>query len=60
MRKQEAYLLLGVVIGGIMWGSISSLIENNGVPAIIGLAFSSLVMGAGLGAIGHKVVSNDD
>ena len=60
MKKQEAYLLLGVFIGGIMWGSISSLIENNGIPAILGLAFSCLVMGAGLGAIGYKVVSNDD
>ena len=49
MKKQEMYLLIGVLIGGIMWGSISSLIENNGVPAIIGLAFSNLVMGVGLG-----------
>ena len=49
MKKQEMYLLIGVLIGGIMWGSISSLIENNGIPAIIGLAFSNLVMGVGLG-----------
>ena len=49
MKKQEAYLLLGVVIGGILWASVSSLVENNGLMAIIGLAFSCLVMGAGLG-----------
>ena len=49
MKKQEMYLIIGVLIGGIMWGSISSLIENNGIPAIIGLAFSNLVMGVGLG-----------
>ena len=55
MRKQEMFLLLGVVIGGILWGSVSSLIENNGVPAIAGLAFSCLVMGVGLGmTIGVK------
>ena len=49
MKKQEMYLLLGVVIGGILWGSVTSLIENNGVPAILGLAFSCIVMGVGLG-----------
>jgi hypothetical protein len=55
MKKQELYLLLGVVIGGILWGSISSLIENNGVPAILGLAFSCITMGVGLGmTIGDK------
>lgn len=55
MKKQEMFLLLGVVIGGILWGSVSSLIENNGVPAIAGLAFSCLVMGVGLGmTIGVK------
>jgi hypothetical protein len=55
MKKQEAYLLLGVVIGGILWASVSSLVENNGLMAIIGLAFSCLVMGAGLGmTIGDK------
>jgi hypothetical protein len=49
MKKQELYLLIGVVVGGIMWGSISSLIENNGLMAIMGLAFSCIVMGVGLG-----------
>jgi len=49
MKKQEMYLLIGVVVGGIMWGSISSLIENNGLMAIMGLAFSCIVMGVGLG-----------
>ena len=55
MKKQEMFLLLGVVIGGIMWGSISSLVENNGLLAIMGLAFSCSVMGVGLGmTIGEK------
>jgi hypothetical protein len=55
MKKQELYLLLGVVIGGILWGSVSTLIENNGLLAIMGLAFSCIVMGVGLGmTIGVK------
>jgi hypothetical protein len=58
MKKQEMYLLIGVVIGGIMWGSISSLIENNGVPAIFGLAFSCIVMGVGLGMTINEGKSN--
>ena len=49
MKDREWYLLTGVVIGGILWGSVSSLVENNGVPAIIGLAFSCITMGVGLG-----------
>jgi hypothetical protein len=60
MKDKDWFLLVGVVIGGIMWGSITSLIENNGFIAIFGLAFSSLVMGGALGAVGHKVVSNDE
>jgi len=55
MKKQELYLLLGVVIGGVLWGSVSTLIENNGLLAIMGLAFSCIVMGVGLGmTIGVK------
>ena len=49
ITTKEVYLIVGVVIGGILWGSISHLIENNGLPAIMGLAFSCLVMGVGLG-----------
>ena len=49
MRKQEMFLLLGVSVGGILWASVYTLIQNNGLPAIIGLAFSCLVMGVGLG-----------
>ena len=60
MSNKDWYLLVGVVIGGILWASISSLLENNGLLAIIGLAFSCLVMGGALGAVGHKVVVNDD
>jgi hypothetical protein len=49
MKDKEYYLIAGVLIGGILWASVSSLVENNGLPAIIGLAFSCLVMGVGLG-----------
>lgn len=57
MTKKEMFLLLGVVIGGILWGSITSLIENNGLLSIMGLAFSSLVMGI---AMGMNIGSKDD
>lgn len=49
MSNKDWYLLVGVVICGILWGSVTTLIENNGLLAIIGLAFSCLVMGVGLG-----------
>jgi hypothetical protein len=49
MKDKEYYLLIGVVVGGVLWASVSSLIENNGLPAIIGLAFSCLVMGVAMG-----------
>lgn len=55
MSSRDYYLFTGVVVGGILWGSITSLLENNGLIAIIGLAFSCLVMGVGLGmTIGSK------
>ena len=55
MKDKEYYLLAGVLIGGILWASVTSLIENNGVVAIVGLAFSCLVMGVGMGMnIGSK------
>ena len=55
MKDKEIFLMIGVVVGGILWASISSLLENNGLPAIIGLAFSCLVMGVGMGMnIGSK------
>lgn len=49
MKKQEMYLLIGVVIGGVLWGSVTTLIENNGLLAIFGLGASCIVMGVGLG-----------
>lgn len=55
MSTKEIYMFIGVVIGGILWGSITSLIENNGLLAIMGLASSCIVMGVGLGmSIGGK------
>ena len=49
MRNQDYFLLAGVIIGAILWGSINSLLENNGVIAIFGLAVSSMTLGFGLG-----------
>lgn len=55
MKDKEYYLLAGVVIGGILWASITTLLENNGALAIFGLAFSCIAMGVGLGmTIGGK------
>ena len=55
MKDKEYYLYIGVLVGGILWASVSSLVENNGLPAIVGLAFSCLVMGIGMGmTIGGK------
>ena len=49
MNKSEVYLIIGVFIGGLLWASISYLIENNGLPAIVGLAFACLVFGVVMG-----------
>jgi hypothetical protein len=49
MENKKWYLLAGVLLGGILWVSVSTLIENNGLIAIIGLGFSCLVIGVGLG-----------
>jgi hypothetical protein len=49
MKNKEWYLLGGAVSGVVLWASISTLIENNGLIAIIGLALSCLVLGIGLG-----------
>ena len=49
MKSQDIFLVVGMVIGAIMWGSITSLIENNGLLSIFGLAFSCTTMGVALG-----------
>jgi hypothetical protein len=49
MENKKWYLLAGVLLGGILWVSVSTLIENNGLIAIIGLGFSCLVIGVGIG-----------
>ena len=55
MKDKEYYLLIGVLVGGVLWASVCSLVENNGLLAIIGLAFSCLVMGVAMGMnIGGK------
>lgn len=55
MKDKEYYLLIGVVVGGILWASVFSLVQNNGLLAIIGLGFSCLVMGVAMGMnIGGK------
>jgi hypothetical protein len=40
-----------------MWGSVTTLIENNGLLAIIGLAFSCITMGV---ALGMHIEGRDD
>lgn len=49
MRITDIFLLVGIVIGAVLWGSVNTLIENNGLLAIIGLAFSCICMGVALG-----------
>ena len=49
MKSQDIFLVVGIVVGAIMWGSVTTLIENNGFLAIIGLAFSCIAMGVALG-----------
>jgi hypothetical protein len=49
MKSQDVFLVVGIFVGAIMWASVSSLIENNGLLAIIGLALSCIVMGVALG-----------
>jgi hypothetical protein len=57
MKSQDIFLVVGIVIGAIMWGSVNSLIENNGLLAIIGLAFSCITMGV---ALGMHIEGRDD
>ena len=49
MNMRDIYLFIGVIVGGILWGSITALIENNNLLSIIGLAFSCLIMGISMG-----------
>ena len=52
MKASDIFLVVGMVIGAILWGSITALIENNGLIAILGLAFSCICMGV---ALGHNI-----
>lgn len=54
MFNREYFLVIGMVIGAVLWGSVNTLIENNGLLAIIGLAFSCLSMGVALGYTMNK------
>lgn len=45
----EWFLYAGVVIGAVLWGSLTSLLENNGVLSIFGLAVSCLSLGVVMG-----------
>jgi hypothetical protein len=55
MKDKTWYLLAGALSGVVLWASVSSLFQNNGLVAIMGLALSCLVMGFGLGmTIGCK------
>ena len=57
MKSQDIFLVVGMVIGAIMWGSITSLIENNGLLAIFGLIVSCTTMGV---ALGMHIVGKDN
>ena len=47
--KMEYMLFVGILIGAILWWSVTTLVENNGLLAILGLAFSCLSMGVAMG-----------
>lgn len=49
MKSQDIFLFVGIFVGAIMWGSITTLLQNNGVLAIVGLAVSCMIMGVALG-----------
>jgi hypothetical protein len=57
MKSQDIFLFVGIFVGAVMWGSITSLIENNGLLAIIGLAVSCIIMGV---ALGMHIVGKDN
>jgi hypothetical protein len=57
MKSQDIFLFVGIFVGAIMWGSITTLIQNNGLLAIIGLALSCTIMGV---ALGMHIVGKDN
>jgi hypothetical protein len=57
MKSQDIFLFVGIFVGAIMWGSITTLIQNNGLLAIIGLALSCIIMGV---ALGMHIVGKDN
>lgn len=57
MKSQDIFLLVGIMVGAVMWGSITSLIEHNGLLAIFGLGFSCVVLGV---ALGMHIVGDDN
>ena len=57
MKSQDIFLFVGIFVGAVMWGSITTLIENNGLLAIIGLAVSCIIMGV---ALGMHIVGKDN
>lgn len=57
MKSQDIFLFVGIFVGAVMWGSITTLIGNNGLLAIIGLAVSCIVMGV---ALGMHIVGKDN
>jgi hypothetical protein len=57
MKSQDIFLFVGIFVGAIMWGSVNSLIQNNGILAIIGLALSCIIMGV---ALGMHIIGDDN
>jgi hypothetical protein len=57
MKSQDIFLFVGIFVGATMWGSVTTLIQNNGLLAIIGLGFSCIVMGV---ALGMHIIGRDN
>ena len=57
MKSQDIFLFVGMFVGAVMWCSITSLLENNGLLAIFGLIVSCTIMGV---ALGMHIVGKDN
>jgi len=49
MKYAEKYMFLGIFVGAVLRASIRELIEVATAPMILGLAFSTIVMGMAMG-----------
>lgn len=50
MNRNEYFMVGGIVIGAILWGSLTTLIENGSTKiAVLGLVFACLCFGMAMG-----------